>query len=59
MGNNRSKVILSVGCIPLVSIAAFIIVNMTFGRSFTEQGVGLCDTDYRKLYNSVNDPMHV
>jgi len=48
LGNNRSKLILGVGCIPLVSIAAFIIVNMTFGRSISEQGVGLCETDYRE-----------
>ncbi|GAN07266.1 hypothetical protein MAM1_0154c06762 [Mucor ambiguus] len=46
LGNNRSKLILGVGCIPLVAIAAFIIANMTFGRSISEQGVGLCDTDY-------------
>lgn len=48
LGNNRSKLILTVGCIPLVAIAAFIIANMTFGRSISEQGVGLCDTDYRE-----------
>ncbi|KAL0135068.1 hypothetical protein V8B55DRAFT_1571292 [Mucor lusitanicus] len=46
LGNNRSKIILGVGCIPLLAIAAFIIANMTFGRSISEQGVGLCDTDY-------------
>ncbi|KAL9555085.1 hypothetical protein MBANPS3_002508 [Mucor bainieri] len=46
LGNNRPKVILGIGCVPLLAISAFIIANMTFGRSISEQGVGLCETDY-------------
>ncbi|CEP16319.1 hypothetical protein [Parasitella parasitica] len=46
LGNNRSKIILCVGSIPLLLIAAFIIINMTFGRSLTEHGIGICNYEY-------------
>ncbi|CAO3643008.1 unnamed protein product [Mucor hiemalis] len=46
LGNNRSKVILVVGSIPILAIAVFICVNMTFGKSKTFTGVGLCTTEY-------------
>lgn len=50
LGNNRSKLILVVGSIPILSIAVFIWVNMTIGKSKTFLGVGLCATEYRKYY---------
>ncbi|KAI9251173.1 hypothetical protein EDC94DRAFT_498108, partial [Helicostylum pulchrum] len=46
LGNNRSKLILIVGSIPILAIAVFIWVNMTIGKSKTFVGVGLCATEY-------------
>ncbi|KAI9472057.1 MAG: hypothetical protein EXX96DRAFT_509950 [Benjaminiella poitrasii] len=46
LGNNRSKLILIVGCVPILAIASFICANMTIGKSTTSMGVGLCDTNY-------------
>ncbi|KAI7898941.1 uncharacterized protein BX663DRAFT_461158 [Cokeromyces recurvatus] len=46
LGNNRSKLILCVGCVPILSIAAFICANMTIGRSVSSMKVGYCDTKY-------------
>jgi hypothetical protein len=47
LGNNRSKIILGIGSIPIICITAFIIVNMTFGKSETVKDVGYCFTKYR------------
>ncbi|KAG2207187.1 hypothetical protein INT47_012240 [Mucor saturninus] len=46
LGNNRSKLILFLGSIPILSIAVFIWINMTIGKSKTFLGVGLCSTEY-------------
>ncbi|GAA5812543.1 hypothetical protein MFLAVUS_006000 [Mucor flavus] len=46
LGNNRSKLILILGSIPILAIAVFIWVNMTIGKSKTFVGVGLCATEY-------------
>jgi hypothetical protein len=47
LGNNRSKVILILGCVPIVAISLFIIANMTIGKSSTNRQAGTCITDYR------------
>ncbi|KAI8091097.1 uncharacterized protein B0P05DRAFT_485605, partial [Gilbertella persicaria] len=46
LGNNRSKVILILGLIPIFGIAIFILINMTIGKSETNLNLGVCATDY-------------
>lgn len=48
LGNNRSKVVLVVGCMPLIGIAVFIFINITIGRSDSKFGQGVCSVEYRK-----------
>jgi hypothetical protein len=58
LGNNRSKAILVIGCIPIIAIGVFIIVNMTFGKSETMLGVGVCYTKYRRYFQIANQIMY-
>ncbi|CAO3587464.1 unnamed protein product [Absidia cylindrospora] len=46
LGNNRSKIVLLVGALPLLGIVAFIGLNITIGKSQTHFADGACSTDY-------------
>ncbi|KAI8877327.1 hypothetical protein K501DRAFT_158271, partial [Backusella circina FSU 941] len=46
LGNNRSKIILVLGIVPIIAISIFIIANMTIGKSSTFRHSGTCITEY-------------
>ncbi|KAI7851250.1 hypothetical protein BDC45DRAFT_445733 [Circinella umbellata] len=46
LGNNRSKIILIIGTIPLIGIAVFIIANLSFAQSTAAFSANVCNTDY-------------
>ncbi|CEG69383.1 hypothetical protein RMATCC62417_05469 [Rhizopus microsporus] len=46
LGNERSKLILFVGSIPIISIAVFIVINLTIGRSGSFLQESVCLTNY-------------
>ncbi|ORE08263.1 hypothetical protein BCV72DRAFT_203902 [Rhizopus microsporus var. microsporus] len=46
LGNERSKLVLFVGSIPIISIAVFIVINLTVGRSGSFLQEGVCLTNY-------------
>ncbi|KAJ8658401.1 hypothetical protein O0I10_005753 [Lichtheimia ornata] len=48
LGNNRSKIILVLGAIPIVGLAVFICANITIARSTSMMSQGVCNTNYRK-----------
>ena len=48
LGNNRSKIILIIGSIPLIGIAVFIIANLSFAQSTAGFSGNVCNTDYRE-----------
>lgn len=48
LGNDRSKIVLLVGALPILGVIAFIGLNITVGKSQTHFANGACSTDYRK-----------
>ncbi|CAO3685041.1 unnamed protein product [Rhizopus stolonifer] len=46
LGNNRSRVMLGLGTLPILAIAVFIFVNLTVGKSISHFNNGACLTDY-------------
>ncbi|KAI9261075.1 hypothetical protein BY458DRAFT_478248 [Sporodiniella umbellata] len=46
LGNSRSKIMLYLGAIPIGSIAVFIFINLTIGKSNTHFEGGVCLTQY-------------
>ncbi|KAI8971203.1 hypothetical protein BDB01DRAFT_730874, partial [Pilobolus umbonatus] len=46
LGNNRSKIILFLGLLPILGIGVFICANLTISKSETEYGNGICLTHY-------------
>ncbi|KAI8330974.1 hypothetical protein BC941DRAFT_328544, partial [Chlamydoabsidia padenii] len=46
LGNNRSKLVLLIGTIPLLGIVSFIGLNITTGKSNSYFQEGACATDY-------------
>ncbi|KAI9496931.1 hypothetical protein BDB00DRAFT_952033 [Zychaea mexicana] len=46
LGNNRSKIILMIGCIPLIGLVVFIICNVTVAQSIMKYRGNVCTTSY-------------
>lgn len=60
LGNNRSKIILLIGALPLLGIVGFIFVNGTVGRSLSVNVLGVCSTTYRRFQPQYcNIPSHL
>ncbi|KAI9258194.1 hypothetical protein BDA99DRAFT_441145 [Phascolomyces articulosus] len=46
LGNNRSKVILGIGILPLMGLVVFIVANITVAQSSSQLSANVCNTNY-------------